>query len=164
MTFPKTRTINLIALVISTLLLLISFYFQFVKNMQPCLLCELQRASLVILIVIFLLAFLQNPKKLGVIIYAMLSFIASVAGIIFAARQSWLQQQPPGTQETCLPSLQFLIKTRPLPEVLQIMFHGGSDCAAVAWRFLSLSMAEWTLLCFIFFAVVSVSLLFAANR
>ena len=149
------RKINFVAFLCCILLLIVSFYFQFADRMQPCLLCILQRWVMGALMIIFLLAAIQNPKKMGVRIYAAIAFLFAVLGAVLAGRQVWLQHQPPSPQETCLPGLQFLLQTRPLPEVVKIMFHGGSDCAEVTWRFLGMTMAEWTLLIFILVAIFS---------
>lgn len=164
MKLPSARAINFFAFLLCAILLLISYYFQFVKGMQPCLLCILQRWAMGLLTVIFLLAAIQNPKKIGIKLYAFATLIIAIFGTAAAGRQTWLQHQPPNTQATCLPGLKYLLHMHPFPVVLKLMFHGGSDCAEVIWRFLGMTMAEWTLIFFILLALVSIILLVLPKR
>lgn len=128
--------------------------------MEPCLLCVLQRWTVMLLGTVFLVASLHHARAFGYRIYAFLTFIISIIGAIAAGRQVWLQHQPLRRDEVCVPGLDYLLKTHPLPEVLRIMIRGGHDCAVVTWRFLSLTMAEWVLIFFIFLALLSLYQLF----
>jgi disulfide bond formation protein DsbB len=141
-------------------LLAISFYFEFVLGMQPCLLCILQRWALGLLGLVFLMAGLHHTKKLGSLVYCFIALLMAAGGIAASARQVWLQHQPPRPEETCIPGLNFLLQTRPLPDVIKLMFQGGRECAEVTWRFLGLTMAEWTLAIFIIFSVIIIWLIF----
>lgn len=143
------RYFNFVSFLLCLLLLAASYYFEYVRGMTPCLLCLLQRWAVGILAILFLWAFIQNPKKTGSLIFAGLEIIVALLGIIAAGRQVWLQHQPPGSVTTCVPTLSFLLQTRPLPEVIRLMFHGGQDCAQVLWQWAGFTMAEWLFLIFI---------------
>jgi disulfide bond formation protein DsbB len=151
----STRSINLFGLLFCLFSLAGAYYLQYFQNIQPCLLCLLQRWVFVAIAIIFLLAFVHNPGKTGKKFYAFLTLFFSFCGISVAARQVWLQLQPPTASENCVPGVSFLLQTRPLPEVIKIMLQGSDDCARVVWRFMSITLAEWTLIFFVLIAVAS---------
>lgn len=152
----STRTLNFIGLLLSIILLLGAYYLEYVKGQTPCLLCILQRSALMLLMVIFLIGAIHAPRYWGRYIYGILIMLFSAAGLTAAIRQTWLQHQPPAATETCVPGLNFLLQTRPLPEVIKLMFHGGRDCAEVLWRIFGLTLAEWTSIFFIVFFILGV--------
>ena len=160
MRFITPRLLNFSGLIICAFLLTTAYCFQILDGMQPCLLCLLQRAIFILLGLLFFLAILQNPQRLGRALYAVLINLIAIGGVIVAARQTWLQHQPPQADTVCLPGLDYLIQTRPLPEVLQIMFHGGRDCAVILWRFWGLSMAEWSLIFFVALGLLALAQVF----
>ena len=47
--------------------------------------------------------------------------------------------------------------------MLGLLFKGSGQCAEVTWRFLGLSIAEWSLLWFALFLVVAVALALRAK-
>ena len=53
-----------------------------------------------------------------------------------------------------------MLESFPLTEALPMIFRGTGDCTKVPWRFLSLSIAEWSLICF---ALLIVAAIFAAT-
>ena len=155
----SARAINSIGLVICLALLAMSYYFQLDKGMDPCLLCLLQRWLLTLSGILFFIAALHHPQQRGFRVYGILSLLSALGGIIASGRQVWLQHQPPNLSEACVPGLNYLLQTRPLPDVLKLMLHGGQDCAAIVWRF-GLTMSEWSLLFFALLALLSLIQIF----
>lgn len=155
-----SRTYFGIGFIICLLLLGAAYYFEFIRGMMPCLLCVLQRWAIILLGIIFLIATLHNPKTIGIRIYGFFILFVSVLGALAAGRQVWLQHQPLPVEETCLPGLQFLLKTHPLHEVVKIMAKGDTQCAKISWQFLTLSMPQWTLVTFLFFVLLGLRQIF----
>ncbi|HSR62235.1 MAG TPA: disulfide bond formation protein B, partial [Gammaproteobacteria bacterium] len=56
----------------------------------------------------------------------------------------------------CGPGLDYMLEVFPLQEVLQMVFSGSGECAEVQWRFLGLSIPEWSLVCFAGFIILAV--------
>jgi protein dithiol:quinone oxidoreductase len=50
------------------------------------------------------------------------------------------------------------------PKVLTNLLRGSGQCAEVTWRFLGLSIAEWSLAWFAIFAVLAVWAVFSRPR
>jgi disulfide bond formation protein DsbB len=154
------RIINLIGFILAVVLLIASYYFEYVEGLQPCLLCLLQRWAMGLVAIVLLIATVHNPRQVGIHIYAAITFVVAIVGIVASARQVWLQHLPSRSTEVCVPGLNFLLQTRPLPEVIKIMFRGSRECAEATWSFLGLTMAQWALIFFVIFALLGLFQLF----
>lgn len=133
----------------------VALYTQYVDGLSPCPLCMTQRVFYVLTAVVALIAAVHNR---GVRVYGALCMLSALAGAAIAARQVWLQHLPPNEVPACGPSLEYMMQTLPFGDVLMRMLKGDGNCAVVDWRLWGLSMAEWSLLCFIALAVVSAAL------
>lgn len=136
----------------------IALYTQYVDGLSPCPLCMTQRVFYVLTAVVALIAAVHNRS---VRIYAIVCALSALAGAAIAARQVWLQHLPPNEVPACGPSLEYMLQTLPFGAVLVHMLKGDGNCAVVDWRLWGLSMAEWSLLCFI--ALIAVSVLLAVG-
>lgn len=142
------RSAYLLGFILVMALLLISVYVQFVDGILPCPLCSFQRATFGLLGIIFLIGlFTYRVPILGFIIN-ILAMLGSVLGIILAGRQIWLQHHPSLNSE-CGVSLEYMMQTLPINEVVKkIFFEGTAECTERGWEFLYLNMAEWSLIWF----------------
>lgn len=136
-----------------------SVYLQFYQGFQPCPLCSLQRVAFVLigfftLLTTFFFRFHWLRLTLN-----LLSFLSATLGGILAGRQIWLQYFPPPPSTECSPSLQYMMQVMPMNELLRQIFAGSSECAEKAWEFLYLSMAEWSFIWFVGFALIFVYLM-----
>lgn len=157
---PSLRVTNLIVFLGCTVLILIALYLEHVMGMEPCPLCMTQRIAVIAVGVVALLAFLHNPAKRGVRVYAVLGLLLAVGGAYFSSRQLWLQSLPPDQVPACGPALEYMMQVFPFMDVLKAMLHGDGNCAEVD-RLFGVSLALWTLLAFIGMAAVN---LFQAVR
>jgi disulfide bond formation protein DsbB len=135
-------------------------YLQHVRNLEPCPLCILQRYAFVAVGLIALAATLHGPGRIGQSIYGLLVVLAAGSGAGIAARQTWLQHNPPKALD-CGPDLAYMLDAFPLSQVLPKVFKGEGDCAKVTWMFLGLSIAEWALVCFVLLVLAGLYLLFS---
>ena len=70
----------------------------------------------------------------------------------------YLQHLPPDQVPACGPDLFYMVENLPVARTLTLLFRGSGQCAEVKWRFLGLSIAEWSLVWFVLFAVLAVVL------
>lgn len=140
-------------------LLAYGLWLQHAEHLEPCPMCILQRYAFAAVGVIGLIAALHNPKSLGVRVYAGLTVLTALAGGGVAARQTWLQHNPPKIAD-CGPGLEFMVESFPLSEALPMIFRGSGDCSKVDWTFLGMSIAEWALACFVGLVIVGLVLAF----
>ena len=153
---PHRRLLNGLLFLVCAGSLGFAYYAQFGLGLEPCPLCILQRLTLMVLGVVFLLATLHHPAGWGARVYgALISVVASI-GAAIAARHVWLQHLPPEETPRCGPGLDYLLETLPLSETVREVLTGSGECAQVDWTLLGLSMPQWTLLLFLGLGVVGV--------
>jgi len=128
-----------------------ALYTQYFGGLEPCPLCMTQRLFYVLTALVALIAGLHNRVPA---VYGILMALSALGGAGIAGRQVWLQHLPPNEVPACGPSLEYMMQTLPFGDVLQRMLKGDGNCAVVDWQWLGLSMAEWSLLCFIALAAV----------
>jgi disulfide bond formation protein DsbB len=136
------------------------YYLQFQQGQAPCPLCIFQRVCFMGVGVLGLLAGLHGPRFRAATLYASLIFLVATAGTGIAGRQVWLQHLPADQVPECGPGLDFLMEMYPLAETIGTVLRGSGDCAKVDWTFLGLSIAEWSLLCFIGLCVMALAILY----
>jgi len=135
------------------------YFLQFFQGQDPCPLCLLQRGFYFLLIFIFVPAAIHSPPAgIGRIVYGVLAFLAAAGGGGVAIRQVYLQHLPPDQVPACGPDLFYMVENLPVARTLTLLFRGSGQCAEVKWRFLGLSIAEWSLVWFVLFAVLAILL------
>jgi disulfide bond formation protein DsbB len=134
-------------------------YLEHSVGLEPCPLCIFQRVAYIVIALFALIAIIHNPQKLFERIYTGLILITSLCGAGIAGRQIWLQHLPEDKIPECGPGLGYILDAFPFIDALRMILSGSGECAEVQWTFLSFSIAEWSILCFIGFAIASVMML-----
>ena len=125
-----------------------AFFLEHVKNLEPCPLCLFQRLFFIAIGAVALVAALHGPGATGRRVYAALLAVLTVGGGGVATRHVWLQHLPADKVPECGPGLEYMLEAFPVMEMLQEVLGGSGECAEVSWRFLGLSIPEWTLIVF----------------
>lgn len=138
-------------------LLAFGFYLEWYQNVLPCPLCELQRVVYAVLGVLFLLSTLIRWQRWGQVVMNVFMLLVSLLGVLLAGWHVWLQHAPAGSilPGSCEGSIRYMLQVMPISNVLGNILLGGPECAKVTWQFLHLSIAEWSLLCFLGFFVAA---------
>jgi disulfide bond formation protein DsbB len=121
------------------------YYLQYFDGQDPCPLCMVQRCFFYLVLAAFLVAAVHFPQRTGRRLYCAAAFLAALGGLGVAARHVWLQHLPADQVPACGPDLFYMMENLPFSRVLQKLFMGSGQCAEVHWRFLGLSIAEWSL-------------------
>jgi disulfide bond formation protein DsbB len=100
-------------------------------------------------------AFRQRGAYIG---GSFLILLLSGFGAFVAARQSWLQWNPPEVA-SCGRDFYGMIETFPQRRAIPMIFKGSGDCSKVDWTFLGGSIANWSFLVFIGLAVIAIVLM-----
>lgn len=137
-------------------LLLFGLYLQHVVGLEPCPMCIVQRYAMVLVALAAGLAALLRPSGAHLAGAALVTLFSGF-GAFVAARQSWLQWYPPEIA-SCGRDFYGMIETFPLRRAIPMIFRGSGDCTAIDWTFLGGSIANWSFLWFVFFAVVGLAL------
>src|SRR5690554_5103447 len=135
--------------------MLIAAYMEHVMGLEPCPLCITQRAFVILVGLIALIAFLHNPARIGQRVYGILGILAAVIGGSFSSRQLWLQSLPEDQVPACGPGLSYMFDVYPFLEALEVLLRGDGNCAKVDWSLFGISIAGWTLVAFIGLAAIN---------
>ncbi len=138
------------------------YFLQYFQGQDPCPLCLVQRGFYYAVLAICALAAVHFPGQAGRRIYGAAAFVAALGGVGVAARHVWLQHLPADQVPACGPDLFYMVENLPFRRMLEKLFMGSGQCAEVNWRFLGLSIAEWSLAWF--FALACYALWLAARR
>jgi disulfide bond formation protein DsbB len=125
--------------------------------------CILQRYAFIVTGVVALVATLHDPALLGRRIYGGLLVLAAATGGGVAIRHVYLEHYPPKIFD-CGADVGFMLESFPLTEALPMIFRGTGDCTKVPWRFLGLSIAEWSLIWFVLLIIAAVAAVVLKRR
>ena len=120
--------------------------------------CIVQRYALILVAVVAGITAFASRKPLLVAGSGLMALLASL-GAFVAARQSFLQWYPP-PEASCGRDLYGMIETFPLKRVIPMIFKGSGDCTKIDWTFLGLSIANWSFVAFVSFALLGLLLIF----
>jgi disulfide bond formation protein DsbB len=155
------RVLALIALV-SVGMLAFGLYLQHVVGLEPCPMCIVQRYALILVAVVAGVTALSNRRG-WLAAGSGTGLLLAGFGAFVAARQSWLQWNPPEIA-TCGRDFYGMIETFPLKRAIPMIFKGSGDCTKIDWTFLGGSIANWSFVWFVAFALVFAGLLAAQLR
>ena len=136
-------------------LLAFGYFLQYFEGQDPCPLCLVQRLFYYAIGLVLLAGAIHGPGRLGARIYSIGAFVFAAGGFATATRHVWLQHLPADKVPACGPDLFFMLDNFPLGRTLQLLLRGSGQCAEVHWRFLGLSIAEWSLVWFTAFALAA---------
>jgi len=149
---PSRRALNLLGFAACSAMMAFALFVEHFLHLMPCPLCVFQRMAVISMGVLFLIAGLHNPGKIGSRVYASLLTLAAAAGISVASRHVWLQNMPEDQVPACGPGFGYIMDSFPFSEALAMIFTGSGECADISWMFLGLSMPAWVLICFLIMA------------
>jgi len=130
-----------------------------ILGLEPCSLCVTQQFLYGIVGLSAFIAYIHNPKLQLFKIYAGIMLIAATFGAWVAGRQLWLQSLPEDQVPLCGPPLEYILEVFPFTDVLSALFMGDGNCAEIPWQFFGLSMAGWSLIFFVAFVLLSLSII-----
>ena len=143
-------------------LLSFGLYLQHVVGLTPCPMCIVQRYTMVGVLVLGLVGWrLRKPLLLAV--FGLLLALKAGFGAFVAARQSWLQWYPPEVV-SCGRDFYGMIENFPLGRAIPMIFKGSGDCTAIDWTFLGGSIANWSFIWFVGFALAGLLMAVQAWR
>ena len=136
-------------------------FLQMTADLQPCPLCIFQRYAYIATALLAAAGALHGGSYRVSRVYAGLVTVSAATGVVIAARQTWLQHNPPDISE-CGADLEFMLESFPLTQALPMVFRGTGDCSKVDWTLLGFSIAEWSIVCFGLVALCALAV--AADR
>jgi len=143
------RILTLLPFLLCAGLIAYALYVEYVDYLMPCNLCILQRVVYITIGILFLVAAFKPTLNWGRKVIGVLALIVSAIGIVISGRHVWMQGLPADQVPDCGPSLQMMMDSTPLWDVLKTVLSGSGNCADVQWQLFGLSMPTWSLIMFI---------------
>ncbi len=159
----SNRNLYLFGFIICVALMGVALFMQYVMHYEPCPLCIFQRISFIVIGLICLVAAAHNPAYIGHKIYGTLIAIAALFGLGLAIRHSWLQHNPPEFVE-CGGGLEYWLETLPTNKVVEKILQGTGECTDVVWKFMGLSIPEWTAIMYFGFTLFAIRQIFFITK
>ncbi|HEV8500563.1 MAG TPA: disulfide bond formation protein B [Casimicrobiaceae bacterium] len=156
---PPRRVAYLLGFLVCAGLMGWALWLQFGLDLEPCPLCMFQRVALCLAGLVFLVAFLKNPRRGGAVFTAFMTLVFAGAGAALAARQVWLQTLPKDLVPSCGMGISYMLDTLPFMDVITKTLQGSGECAEKGWVFLNLSIAGWSLVFFVTMIVAAFALI-----
>ncbi|MEG1454323.1 MAG: disulfide bond formation protein B [Comamonas sp.] len=154
----ETAPRRVLALICAACVAMLAFgmYLQYGQGLEPCPMCIVQPDEVAKAKARRSLASLRGGRGwlLG---WGGVALLSSGFGAFVAARQSWLQWNPPEIA-TCGRDFYGMVENYPLSRAIPMIFRGSGDCTAIDWTFLGGSIANWSFICFVVMALALVAL------
>jgi protein dithiol:quinone oxidoreductase len=143
--------------VVCVILLAFGLYLQHVVGLEPCPMCIVQRYAMVLIAIAAGVAAAFRSRGAHLAGAGLMVLLAGF-GAFVAARQSWLQWNPPEVA-SCGRDFFGMIETFPLQRAIPMIFRGSGDCSKIDWTFLGGSIANWSFVWFLVFGTVGIVLI-----
>ncbi|MGM0522095.1 MAG: disulfide bond formation protein B [Pseudomonadota bacterium] len=159
----STRGVALAGVAFCVLMMAVALALEHIAGLAPCPLCIFQRVGVIATAIVLAVAALHNPAgRIGRAFYGVLSLITVAGGAFVAGRHVWLQSLPADDVPSCGPNLDYMMDMLPLQDVVAMVLTGSGECAEIDFSLLGLSLPGWTLIGFLFLALVPLRLLWLA--
>lgn len=131
-----------------------SFILQYVFGMNPCVLCILQRLTVLAVGGISISMALSNQRTqiirtISVLIVSM----PTIYGAGVAIYQLWIQSLPPETAPSCGAPWSFRLREWPLFDYWEFLVRGFGNCSIPDYLF-GITLPIWSLLYFLFILTI----------
>ncbi|MET1113961.1 MAG: disulfide bond formation protein B [Comamonas sp.] len=155
----ETAPRRVLALICATCVAMLAFgmYLQYGQGLEPCPMCIVQRYALIGVALFTGLGSLRGTRG-WLTAWSALALLSAGFGAFVAARQSWLQWNPPEIA-TCGRDFYGMVENYPLSRAIPMIFRGSGDCTAIDWTFLGGSIANWSFIAFVLMALALLALL-----
>ena len=142
-------------------MLAFGLYLQHVVGLNPCPMCIVQRYALIGVMLIALIG--SRVRGWGLVVSSLLMALMAGFGGFTAARQSWIQWYPPEIV-TCGRDFYGMVENFPINRAIPMIFKDSGDCTKVDWTFLGGSIANWSFVWFVVFALMGLLIAVQAWR
>ena len=101
------RRTFLVFLVASVGMIIVALYMEHYLGLKPCILCYMQRGSVIIIGILAALGMIINPKKILTYKIILSSiFLSIISGALLSIRQLYLQSLPADLVPSCAPDME----------------------------------------------------------
>jgi len=156
MKYPTPRATYSYAFLLCCALIGLALYFQAVFHLELCPLCILQRFIFLILALLFMVGALHTQTRKVRRQYSGVILSVASLGLAVAGRHVWLERVPaiPGAP-SCGADIMYMFNTLPFKDFFRVLLSGTGECTQETWQFLHLTLPEWAMVYYGFFALIA---------
>lgn len=144
------------AFIISCLIIVLAVYFQEAYHLELCPLCIVQRIIFVVLALLFMVGALHTQTRKSRRHYSATILIVALIGMLVAGRHVWLEHNPLlAGAPSCGADILYMFNTLPFRDFFTVLFSGTGECSQETWQFWHLTLPEWSLVYYGFFALIA---------
>lgn len=153
----------IVTILASTALVGGGLYLATALRLAACPLCIIQRMLYMVLAVLSLIGIAVAQRRAGQAVFALLNAVVAGTGVFVAAYQVWLQRFAHNVSCTAdEPWWESFVDWAGMK--VPFLFEANGMCSDPAWKFLGLSIADWSTLAFAGLLIVALVSLTAAVR
>lgn len=130
-----------------------ALFFQYVKGLEPCYLCIIQRIGVIIGIAGTTIGLL-NPKWFYTKLTGLMVVLSGLGLSLYSSIKLVYMQANPPMFSTCGMSAEQLMDSYGILKTIPILFQGSASCTQSAGSFFFLSFEQWTLSVFVVFTLI----------
>ena len=129
---------------------------QHLDGLDPCPWCVVQRLGFIGIGLVALVAALHRPGPVGTAVYAFFGGLVAAAGAAAAGYHIWIQSDPVRAMACAGSPVERFLDASKIGKMIPPLLQYDGLCTPKPWKFLTLSIPEWSLL---WFAILLVTLI-----
>lgn len=134
-------------------MLFFSYYLEYEVGLSPCIICEVQRFVLLVLLVISIFILLEY-NLLGHVLRIFRFLLLFLSIFLGWHHISLTHLSDTHAEDSCLPDILTIFKFQGFDKAWSQILHGGASCHKVTWLFMGFNLAELTLIAYSFLLLV----------
>ena len=126
-------------------LLAYALVLQHLDGLDPCPWCVVQRLGFIAIALVALVAALHRPGAAGTAIYSFFGGLVAAGGIAAAAYHIWIQSDPARAMACAGSPVERFLDASKIGKMIPPLLQYDGLCTLKPWKFLTLSIPEWSL-------------------
>ena len=138
-------------------LLAYALVLQHLDGLDPCPWCVVQRLGFIGIGLLALVAALHRPGNIGTAIYAFFGGLVAAAGVAAAGYHIWIQSDPVRAMACAGSPVERILDASKIGKMIPPLLQYDGLCTIKPWKFLALSIPEWSLVWFVILLVTFIA-------
>ncbi|GLX83181.1 disulfide bond formation protein DsbB [Thalassotalea eurytherma] len=130
-----------------------ALYFQYILNLEPCIMCIYQRVAIFGILFAGIIGFIGSDNITARILAFASWGLGAIWGLVIALEHVEMQTSSMSFLFSCEVVPNFP-SWAPLHEWLPSIFAATGDCGKISWQFLGYSMPEWMIIVFATYSLI----------
>ena len=137
-----------------------ALFFQYVMNLEPCIMCVYQRLAILAIIIAGAIGSLGYQYSIARLSAFILWGTGAIWGLLIAAEHIEMQSNNSSLFFSCdiIPNFP---SWAPLHEWIPVLFEVTGDCGEISWQFLGFSMPQWMLAIYAVYSLLFIMVFFS---